>query len=1608
MAESAQLQARARRKANQNTAFAAGTVTLVDQLRRDAPGQWTDNRLEQAQHYRGVIYVAIRALMDAILSSTVQINRKHRRFHQTSLRRLEKALPTPHANSQDEQFRPFDDPDHSLVKLVDRPNRTETFNEVLAQMVMQYQLTGSALLWGNPNKLGLPAELYVLPTALCYAQPPDPRYPEGWWRVTQFYPAGGFGILPSPIAGGGSPVDGRDIFRFKNPHPLWRWDAYSPLTAGGVQLDILESIDQARWTAMDMGLTPDMVLLAPGVNQTQLDVYLERLKHTNIGKRNHRKVMAIGGDQGDSKFDVKFPSTSAKDMDFAAGWDQMVAFALALFGVPKSVAGLATTGSYAELYAALKQFHTLTLRPLVSRLGVWLTRHLARIWGDDLAIQIDLPTIDDQQLQEQQLTTDLAHDGLTYNEYRAIRGRKPVPGGDVLCSVYVQKQQAQAQQAAQAAAAPPAPVPGQPGDPNAAPADPNAAAGPIPPSSPPGAPAGGGSPAAAPTDPNADPLSALLGTQPPQAGDQGAAPAPAGGDEGHVQDSVAEAALGALGVPSAPPQDTFTKFYEARFWKAKNPNAPVGIKPKKIATPTGTPADRPNNAPSSSDSLNKAELKNREPNEKYPAPQSGAPRQQTGSDTSAPAATPKVANPPPETPVAAPPIVVTKPGSPKPAAAAPVTATPVAQPVPKTALPVATPVPGGASPGPFQHRKEGERWRGPAGHWYELRNSKPVPIAVPTSGAATGGSPVANVKLKPQAVQQWFAAMHPEEQAKVYQWVDSVRVGKPGERPALAEPSEAIIFDQLAREAAQTGKLPAFMARGLPKSLTAPVSPAVRVPKSGRAEAARAAAGEHAPPAAIVDHSTLIDRMAEHPDYKTFGNDPEERKLVLERMHPDSVRQMAQASGLPLPPPGLGVKARGPAAAAAAPAGDNIPVVQPQPVAKAIPIAPPQVLAATIQAGQLPAAESFAQPAESVPAQTPAAQAVLANPNQWVAALAQQHAERVAAHFGIDTAKATQLLTHAMTSIAGHAAQKAVGGGLAPAGASGTLTQAGTGQKVNLRFHPRTTAARQVLSDMIAHMRSGHDVTDTHAAEAAQAVTHLPPEEVKQAANSIKLAMTTTEQRKTSKVLTWAKKAAAALTAGAVGSAQDVASAAAPGTALAAPSATPPAIVANAPDRPDMRNPLAAPGAPDLIARRREDVSPPSAEPTATGPAEVKPGAVAPQKAAQPSSPNASPELASADEHLDRLKRTREDFARIGKKTTAIDAEIDRWTKHADSLRKPAAPEANNQVEGEHHIPNVDETHEDGITKAARVGVPAREIPDKVPTLPNLSARERRVEKAFKEKFEQNPDGVTDKFLTIVKKKAAADGAAPTFGTDDAKVLSKHWASPELDKDPEQRMRNRATLNLALHQTANAIAKRAFLKHLDTLQPGDKVMVTVGGVGAGKGYGLEVDKETGKPRVPEAHALAQQAKAIWDSAGDQNATENPWIQAELEKRGLKGIYAYTHTDPYEQWTRKGRGVVHRANNPKDGRMVDAKVFADSYALGAKNHHAFHQANLNNPNAEFVFMQDGKLIPGVPQEALDLDRHHLTKHAVQKLHESDAPEHVKHGGSVGVRIWGLDH
>lgn len=316
--------------------------------------------------------------------------------------------------------------------------------------------------------------------------------------------------------------------------------------------------------------------------------------------------------------------------------------------------------------------------------------------------------------------------------------------------------------------------------------------------------------------------------------------------------------------------------------------------------------------------------------------------------------------------------------------------------------------------------------------------------------------------------------------------------------------------------------------------------------------------------------------------------------------------------------------------------------------------------------------------------------------------------------------------------------------------------------------------------------------------------------------------------------------------------------------------------------------------------------------------------------------------------------------------------------------------------------------------KAARVGVPGDVVPPppkEVPRLPNLTPDEREQENKFAQMFESDPDGMAQKMIEAAGRKELGNDGPSVFGTDDAKMLFKDWVGtsvPGPDGKPvtsPETLAYRSKYNTALHQTANAIAKRAFVKYLDDVvskQPPEQrhVLVTAGGVAAGKGYAIG--------KVDQVKNVSALASATWDTAGEQNSTELPWVAAECKKRGIKMTAVYVHADPEVTWENPKGGVISRAAGK--GRMVDARAYADSYGYGAKNFHKWHQTVANDPDIHVAVLDNPRggtpsALPAVPEQALAVDADQLYARCLKVLESYPASQEVKQGGSAGTRIWG---
>lgn len=422
-------------------------------MRRDPPGAWSSNRYLQSQQYVGTQYIAIKATWSWLAGSHVVVERERPEpIHKSH--RVRKAA-SPGGMGRDDRYHPVESSD-DLARLFKRINPTDTFQDFIAQLVIQIMLTGNGHIWLPRNPDGRRAEMWVLPSVML--QPMFgalmPQYPFGGYRLNPTYGMGWGGVgIP---AVGNVPLDARDVVHYREPHPVMRWDGYGATQAMARQIDVLNGVETSRASSMAKGINPSAIVAVEGGTQTQCDDMAADINRGYAGVDKAGRVWVVGAD----KASVQLLQTTPKDMDFPTGHEQSTRVVSAGYRVPPVVAGL-IEANYAEFWAAVRAWFAGELQPFALRLGAVLTKHVAEPdYGEDYRVRLQLPKIDDPDLQIQQHSFT-PNDLYTVDEHRAAFDLPPVENGELVPSAYSAMQQ-------QAAAPDPTQMGG---DPNAAGAD---------------------------------------------------------------------------------------------------------------------------------------------------------------------------------------------------------------------------------------------------------------------------------------------------------------------------------------------------------------------------------------------------------------------------------------------------------------------------------------------------------------------------------------------------------------------------------------------------------------------------------------------------------------------------------------------------------------------------------------------------------------------------------------------------------------------------------------------------------------------------------------------------------------------------------------------------------------------------------------------------------------------------------------------------------------------------------------------------------------------------------------------------------------------------------
>lgn len=378
---------------------------------------WTDSRYELVRHYQGWVFIAISKICEKI--ATTPVNVSILRKHGQSMGNIERRLhPADRAKalmpmSETDELEHVDD-EHPLLKILQQPNYYDTSYQLWYETIMFLLLTGSAYWWCPRNKLGLPTEIWVLPSHWIKPLTGKDRLIDGY-RMQPY--EGNYAGLDLPP---------EEVLAFQRKSPISKFDGYSPQTAGATWIDAQRSVDRSRASAFRNGIFPgqlaiefDSAVNAP--SEAQLERIAQKLMDRYGGEqRAGTPLLAPPGTK------VKPLSIAPREMDFQGSFEQLRDSILALFGVPAVIAGIVKDMTYGSVEASKAAFSDFTINPLCQFLGETLTAKLAKRFDPKLCIWWSNTRPVDGAQQNQDIQTDALCSAITPNEVRRIRGRAPL------------------------------------------------------------------------------------------------------------------------------------------------------------------------------------------------------------------------------------------------------------------------------------------------------------------------------------------------------------------------------------------------------------------------------------------------------------------------------------------------------------------------------------------------------------------------------------------------------------------------------------------------------------------------------------------------------------------------------------------------------------------------------------------------------------------------------------------------------------------------------------------------------------------------------------------------------------------------------------------------------------------------------------------------------------------------------------------------------------------------------------------------------------------------------------------------------------------------------
>ena len=313
--------------------------------------------------------------------------------------------------------------DHPILKLISRPNPTQSGREFFESIYSYKLISGNSFVLGlssNENQL---AELYSL-------RPDKVNVVSGETLIPAAYEYQiGNSITTYPV----DQIHGySDILHLKNFHPLSENLGLSSIEAAAYSIDQHNHAGLWNQSLLQHGARPSGVIVANGepLSERQVEELKGQIDDLFSGPQNAgRPILMQGG------LEWKEMSLSPKDMDFIESKHSSARDIALAFGVPPQLLGIPGDNTYSNLQEARLALWEQTVIPMVENVTLSLSNWLKQYFPQDLELMIDLDSIHALSPRREQHWNKINKcEFMTINEKRQALGLPPLSNGDFINS----------------------------------------------------------------------------------------------------------------------------------------------------------------------------------------------------------------------------------------------------------------------------------------------------------------------------------------------------------------------------------------------------------------------------------------------------------------------------------------------------------------------------------------------------------------------------------------------------------------------------------------------------------------------------------------------------------------------------------------------------------------------------------------------------------------------------------------------------------------------------------------------------------------------------------------------------------------------------------------------------------------------------------------------------------------------------------------------------------------------------------------------------------------------------------------------------------------------